>query len=77
MLSKFEEEEEAKKNAEKERVEKEVTAVDDTNNVPQQSRKSEGWGHQLHEAFVNQAELATRECDCGAREERKRRRQWR
>ena len=39
MLSKFEEEEEAKKNAEKERVEKEVTAVDDTNNVPQQSRR--------------------------------------
>jgi len=35
-------EEEARKNAEKERVEKDVAAIDDTDNVPQRSRKSEG-----------------------------------
>ena len=74
MAKKNLEEEKTRKNAEKERVGKEVTAVDETNNVPQQSRKSEGWGHQLQEAFVNEAKLAPRECDGGAREEKKRRR---
>ena len=35
-------EEEARKSAKRERVEKEVAAIDDTDNVPQRSRKSEG-----------------------------------
>ena len=39
MAEKYFQEEGAKKNAKKERVEKEIASVDDTNNVPQRSGK--------------------------------------